>query len=262
MNYNIQLIKQKEVLGRDFRIYGDYENPLFMAKDVAEMISHSNARMMLQAIDDNEKVKAIYPVNNPYGGYQEEEQWFLTEDGLYEVLMQSRKPIAKEFKRHVKIILKDIRRHGLYAADELLNNPDFLLKAALSLKEARDKVKSLENEVEELKPKSLYCDMILDCKDLVSTTQIAKDYGRSAQWLNKYLNKIGIQYKRSNMWVLYDEYAKQGLASSKTHLVTDGDGNEHARVHTYWTQAGRLYIYQRLKEDGVLPLVESKMGVS
>ncbi len=261
MKYNIQLIEQKEVLGRDFRIYGDYESPLFLAKDVAEMILHSNARMMLQAIDDNEKVKAIYPVNNPYGGYQEEEQWFLTEDGLYEVLMQSRKPIAKEFKRQVKIILKDIRRHGLYAADELLNNPDFLLKAALALKEARDKVKNLENEVEELKPKSLYCDMILDCKDLVSTTQIAKDYGRSAQWLNKYLNKIGIQYKRSNMWVLYDEYAKQGLASSKTHLVTDDDGNEHARVHTYWTQKGRLYIYQKLKEDGILPLVESRVEV-
>ena len=101
--------------------------------------------------------------------------------------------------------------------------------------------------------------MILDCKDLVSTTQIAKDYGRSAQWLNKYLNKIGIQYKRSNMWVLYDEYAKQGLASSKTHLVTDGDGNEHARVHTYWTQKGRLYIYQKLKKDGILPLVEVKV---
>lgn len=254
MNYNIQLIEQKEVLGKDFRIYGDYENPLFMAKDVADWIGHSQSDVMIKKVDENEKV-----LNNvqTLGGNQN--AWFLTEDGLYEVLMQSRKPIAKEFKRQVKIILKDIRRHGLYAADELLNNPDFLLKAALSLKEARDKVKSLENEVEELKPKSLYCDMILDCKDLVSTTQIAKDYGRSAQWLNKYLHKIGVQYKRSNMWVLYDEYAKQGLASSKTHLVTDGDGNEHARVHTYWTQTGRLYIYKRLKEDGVLPLVESRM---
>lgn len=256
MNYNIQLIEQKEVLGKDFRIYGDYENPLFMAKDVADWIGHTDVSTMLKKIDDTEKGTNIVCT---LGGNQK--AWFLTEDGVYEVLMQSRKPIAKEFKRQVKIILKDIRRHGLYAADELLNNPDFLLKAALALKEARDKVKNLENEVEELKPKSVYCDMILDCKDLVSTTQIAKDYGRSAQWLNKYLNNIGIQYKRSNMWVLYDEYAKQGLASSKTHLVTDGDGNEHARVHTYWTQTGRLYIYQRLKEDGILPLVESRMGV-
>ncbi|HOF67984.1 MAG TPA: phage antirepressor KilAC domain-containing protein [Ruminococcus sp.] len=254
MNYNIQLIEQKEVLGRDFRIYGDYENPLFLAKDIAEMLGLSNVTDMIKRVDIDEVTKLNL------GGLQGDCN-FLTENGLYEVLMQSRKPIAKEFKRQVKIILKDIRRHGLYAADELLNNPDFLLKAALALKEARDKVRSLENEVEELKPKSLYCDMILDCKDLVSTTQIAKDYGRSAQWLNKYLNKIGIQYKRSNMWVLYDEYAKQGLASSKTHLVTDSDGNEHARVHTYWTQAGRLYIYQRLKEDGILPLVESRVEV-
>ena len=254
MKYIIQLIEQKEVLGKDFRIYGDYENPLFMAKDVAEWIDHSDVSTMLKKVDNTEKL-----IQTMFVSGQNRECWFLTEDGLYEVLMQSRKPIAKEFKRQVKIILKDIRRHGLYAADELLNNPDFLLKAALALKEARDKVKNLENEVEELKPKSLYCDMILDCKDLVSTTQIAKDYGRSAQWLNKYLNKIGIQYKRSNMWVLYDEYAKQGLASSKTHLVTDSDGNEHARVHTYWTQKGRLYIYQKLKKDGILPLVEVKV---
>lgn len=252
MNNNIMLIEQKEVLGKDFRIYGDYENPLFMAKDIAEMLGLSNVTDMIKRVDIDEVTKLNL------GGLQGDCN-FLTENGLYEVLMQSRKPIAKEFKRQVKIILKDIRRHGLYVADELLNNPDFLLKAALALKEARDKVKNLENEVEELKPKSLYCDMILDCKDLVSTTQIAKDYGRSAQWLNKYLSKIGVQYKRSNMWVLYDEYAKQGLASSKTHLVTDDDGNEHARVHTYWTQTGRLYIYQRLKDDGVLPLVESRI---
>ena len=81
MNYNIQLIEQKEVLGRDFRIYGDYKNPLFLAKDVAEMILHSNARMMLQAIDDNEKVKAIYPVNNPY---------VVSEPNLNQLVSQSR----------------------------------------------------------------------------------------------------------------------------------------------------------------------------
>jgi anti-repressor protein len=255
MNCNIQLIEQKEVLGRDFRIYGDYDNPLFMAKDIAEMIGLSNVTDMIKRVDIDEVTKLNL------GGLQGNCN-FLTENGLYEVLMQSRKPIAKEFKRQVKIILKDIRRHGLYAADELLNNPDFLIKAALALKETRDKVKCLENEVEELKPKSLYCDIILDCKDLVSTTQIAKDYGKSAQWLNKYLNKIGVQYRRSNMWILYDEYAKQGFASSKTHIVTDGDGNEHARVHTYWTQSGRLYIYQRLKEDGVFPFVEIKKSLT
>jgi phage antirepressor YoqD-like protein len=92
--------------------------------------------------------------------------------------------------------------------DKLLNNPDFLLKAALALKEARDKVRNLENEVEELKPKSIYCDMILDCKDLVSTTQIAKDYGRSAQWLNKYHEQNWYSSTNaSNMWFCMMKYA-------------------------------------------------------
>ena len=105
----LKIIEQREVLGQDFKIYGDFENPLFLAKEIAEVIEHSNSRMMLQGVDENEKV-----VNNAYtlGGNQE--QWFLTEDGLYEVLMQSRKPIAKAFKSEVKAILKEIRKTGSY----------------------------------------------------------------------------------------------------------------------------------------------------
>lgn len=105
----LKIIEQREVLGQDFKIYGDFENPLFLAKEIAEVIEHSNSRMMLQGVDENEKV-----VNNAYtlGGNQE--QWFLTEDGLYEVLMQSKKPIAKAFKSEVKSILKEIRKTGSY----------------------------------------------------------------------------------------------------------------------------------------------------
>ena len=107
MNKEIKLPDESEVSGKHFRPYGDIENPLFLAKDVAEWIEHSNPRMMLQKIDEDEKV-----VNNVYtlGGNQE--AWFLTEDGLYEVLMQSRKPIAKQFKKEVKKILKQIRLTG------------------------------------------------------------------------------------------------------------------------------------------------------
>ncbi len=125
-------------MGKDFKIYGDYENPLFLAKDVAEWIEHSNARMMLQSVDDDEKV-----VKNAYtlGGNQE--QWFLTENGLYEVLMQSRKPIAKEFKKQVKEILKSIRKHGAYMTPETLEaailNPDTIIKIATALKEEKEK---------------------------------------------------------------------------------------------------------------------------
>lgn len=107
MNKEIKVIDEREVLGKHFRVYGDIENPLFLAKDVAEWIEHSNPRMMLQKIDEDEKV-----VNNVYTPGGNQEAWFLNEDGVYEVLMQSRKPIAKQFKKEVKKILKQIRLTG------------------------------------------------------------------------------------------------------------------------------------------------------
>ena len=148
----LKIIEQREVLGKEFRIYGDFENPLFLAKDVAEWIEHSNSRMMLQAVDENEKLC----VNNPYALQGQQEQWFLTEDGLYEVLMQSRKPIAKEFKREVKQILKTIRKHGLYAKEELLDNPDIAIAAFKALKEEREARKALEAENERIQPLALF----------------------------------------------------------------------------------------------------------
>ena len=106
----LQIIEQREILGKQLTMYGDFEEPLFLAKEVAEWIEHSQVVRMLQNIDDDEKVMNI--VHTP-GGNQE--AWFLTEDGVYEVLMQSRKPIAKQFKKEVKTVLKSIRKHGYYS---------------------------------------------------------------------------------------------------------------------------------------------------
>ena len=105
---DLKIIEQREVLGKEFKIYGDFENPLFLAKDVANWIEHSDISTMMRTVDDNEKLLQTLFVSG-----QNREMWFLTEDGLYEVLMQSRKPIAKEFKREVKQILKSVRKHGL-----------------------------------------------------------------------------------------------------------------------------------------------------
>ena len=107
-NSNITVLNNQEVLGQNFTVYGDLDNPLFLAKDVAEMIGHSKVSMMLEGIDDDEKLKEVI-----FTSGQAREMWFLTEYGLYEVLMQSRKPIAKEFKKEVKAILKDLRRTGV-----------------------------------------------------------------------------------------------------------------------------------------------------
>lgn len=166
----LKIIEQREVLGKEFRIYGDFENPLFLAKDVAEWIEHSNSRMMLQAVDENEKLC----VNNPYALQGQQEQWFLTEDGLYEVLMQSRKPIAKEFKREVKQILKSIRKHGLYATDELLDNPDLIIQMASKLKEEREARKALEAENDTMKPKALFADAVSASHTSILVGDLAK----------------------------------------------------------------------------------------
>lgn len=127
---NIQILAQKEVLGKQFTIYGDFENPLFLAKDVAEWIDYSksgngsyNVNRMLSGIDEEEKLVVKVLVAG-----QNRDVLAVTEDGLYEVLMQSTKPIAKQFKKQVKEILKEIRKKGIYATDakkaELLSNPD------------------------------------------------------------------------------------------------------------------------------------------
>lgn len=131
MAKDLQVIYSQEVLGHDFKIYGTEENPLFLAKDVANWIEHSNPRVMIKTVDEDEKV-----VNNVYtlGGNQE--MWFLTEDGLYEVLMQSRKPIAKQFKKKVKEILKQIRQTGGYAPAAYMD----------MLKSINDRLERLENK--------------------------------------------------------------------------------------------------------------------
>lgn len=112
MSNNICVINEQEVLGKQFRVYGSVDEPLFLAKDVAMWIEHSDAAKMMEMVDDGEKVLITNPNNVRSGG---QNAWFLTEDGLYEVLMLSRKPIAKQFKSKVKEILKTLRKTGSYS---------------------------------------------------------------------------------------------------------------------------------------------------
>ena len=108
----LEVVSTKEILGRSFTVYGTVEEPLFLAKDVAEMIEHSDVSMMMKSIDSDEKVKFVCDTNNACitsKARKTQESWFLTENGLYEVIFQSRKPIAKEFKAKVKELLHDLR---------------------------------------------------------------------------------------------------------------------------------------------------------
>ena len=142
-----------------------------------------------------------------------------------------------------------------------------VVEAQALLKEKDNKICMLETsiavkdqQISELKPKASYYDVVLNCPDLLSTTKIAKDYGKSAVWLNSYLHDKKIQYKQGGVWLLYQNYAQCGYTSTKTHNYNGDDGIQHAKVHTYWTQKGRLFIYETLKSDGILPLVEYKQS--
>lgn len=159
----LQIINEQEVLGKHFTVYGTADEPLFLAKDVAEWIEHSKSSIMIDTVDEDEKLRETI-----FTSGQNREVWFLTENGLYEVLMQSRKPLAKEFKKKVKEILKSIRKHGLYAIDDLLDNPDMAIAALQKLKEerqlrlqAQEEIAQKNQIIQELQPKATYYDLIL-----------------------------------------------------------------------------------------------------
>ncbi len=113
-------------------------------------------------------------------------------------------------------------------------------------------------QIAEMKPKASYYDVVLACKDLLSITKIAKDYGWSAKKMNEWLKEKHIQFRQGDIWLLYQKYAERGYTSTKTHVHPGRDGEPHTTVHTYWTQAGRLFIYQMMKADGHLPTMEQE----
>jgi len=173
---SLQIIEQRELLGKDFKIYGDFDNPLFLARDVAEWIEYSknsngayNISSMLRTVDDDEKLVLKILISG-----QNRDMLFLTEDGLYEVLMQSTKPIAREFKKQVKEILKSIRKNGMYAKDELLDNPDLLIEVATRLKAEKEKVRQLQQRVIEMKPKEDFYDAVTQSSETCDFAQAAK----------------------------------------------------------------------------------------
>lgn len=254
----LKVIDQREVLSQDFKIYGDLENPLFLAKDVAKWIEHNDMSRMVSLVDDDEKLKRTLYVSG-----QNRKMWFLTEDGLYEVLMQSRKPIAKQFKKEVKKILKDIRRKGMYATDELLDNPDLLIKVATQLKEERNlriemeqQNEMLQQTVAEYEPKVNYLDVILSSDDTVTVSQIAQDYGMTPNQLNKILNELKVQHKVNKQWILNKKYKGQGYVKSKTFDIPKKDGGVKVVMDTRWTQKGRIMLYDLLKDEGYYPQVD------
>ena len=233
--------------------------PFFVGKDVAEILGYSNPQKALRDhVDEEDKtLNDSFTVNGTKGV-------LINESGLYSLILRSQLPKAQKFKRWVTSeVLPSIRRHGMYATDELIANPDLAIAAFTALKEERERRMALEEvaavqkqQIAEMQPKATYYDVVLKCKDAVNISVIAKDYGWSAQKMNEYLHQKGVQYKQSDIWLLYQKHAGCGYTKTNTHIYKDCCGSEHTKVHTKWTQKGSLFIYSLLKADGIFPQIE------
>ena len=254
-------------------------NPYFVGKDVSDVLGYENSRKAINDhVDEEDRIvvndkklqeMALESKSNETGTFEfmsPRGLTFINESGVFSLIMSSKLPAAKKFKRWVTSeVLPSIRKHGLYATEELINNPDIMIAAFQALKAEREKNFALEStvavqnqQIAELQPKASYYDVVLNCKDLVSMTTIAKDYGWSAKTMNTYLHDKGVQFKQGAIWLLYQKYANCGYTSTKTHTYPGNGGEVHSKVHTYWTQSGRLFIYDLLKHHGIFPLIERK----
>jgi anti-repressor protein len=183
----------------------------------------------------------------------------VTLDMAKEICMLQRTEKGKQFRQY------------FIEVEKAWNSPEMVMGRALQIaqRQLEDvKARNLQltttvavqsQQIAELQPKASYYDIVLNCKDLVSTSIIAKDFGKSAVWLNQYLHDKGVQYKqggKNGIWLLYQKYAEQGYTGTKTNPYNGSDGYQHTRVHTYWTQKGRLFIYDMLRDDGIAPVIE------
>ncbi|WP_373787693.1 phage antirepressor [Jeotgalibaca porci] len=197
--------------------------PWFVGRDVAEVLGYKNQNDALSKHVDEEDKDAI-AIRDSIGRKQNTP--VINESGLYSLILKSKLPTAKKFKRWVTSeVLPTIRKHGMYATEntieQLLSDPDTAIKLLETIKVEREQRLIAEQRVNELQPKATYYDLILQNKTLLSVTQIAKDYGMSATALNKMLSDFGIQFKQGGTWLLYQKHADKGYTQSTTHIIDD-----------------------------------------
>ena len=267
------------------RVVEKDNEPWFVGKDVTEILGYSNSKDALaKHVEEEDKgilkssdlrplenhiPKEILPVNFCYGDIPNRGLTIINESGLYSLILGSKLPKAKSFKHWITSeVLPAIRKHGVFVMDDIISNTDALIEALQAFKAEREQRKKLETEnaiqkqqLIEMQPKATYYDIVLNCKELVPISVIAKDYGWSANRMNQFLHEKGVQYKQNGkIWLLYQKYADKGYTSTKTCHYNDADGTDHVNVHTYWTQSGRCFLYGLLKSNGVLPLIERNVG--
>lgn len=247
------VLKQTELLGQQFAVYGTPQEPLFKAKDVAAMLGLTNQRDFVKRVDEDELRKLNLPG-------QSGETWMLTENGLYEVLMQSRKPIAKSFKKGVKSILKEIRTNGGYIATQPEDTPELIMARALmvaqstieksqrQLQAAQAVITHQSEQLKEQAPKVEYTDNVLNAANTYTSTQMAKELDlRTAEQLHALLKSWGVMIRQSGQWMLAAKYCGQNYTKTRTHPYTKQDGTQGTNSITVWTERGRWFLHNLMQ---------------
>lgn len=249
----IKIISKSTFLDKEIDVWGSVENPLFRANDVQNWLGLKNVSRAVANVDEEERLN----LKLSRGG----SMWFLTEEGVYELLMQSRKPIAKQFKKGVKAILHEIRTKGGYIASSVNDTPEAIMARALkiaddTLKRNEQRVRELEAQTEQqaqtigiqrkeltvAAPKVKYYDDTLASTDCLTTTQVADDLGISAKALNQQLANAGVQYYQSGSWHLKGIFREWKLASTRTYNYIKGDGSTGTKINLVWNQRGKRFI--------------------
>ncbi|ARJ21151.1 DNA-binding protein [Bacillus mycoides] len=242
------------------------EDVWFVAKDVCDVLEMKNSRQAMARLDDDEKSGVT--IND---GSQNRTLSAVNESGLYSLIMTSRKPQAKAFKKWITSeVLPTIRKHGAYMTpstiNALLQDPDLIIGLASQLKQeqqvrqvAEQKNLMLTQQIAENSSKITYLDQILQSQDTVTVSQVAADYSLSAIKLNKILNQEKVQYKVNNQWLLYSKHQNKGYTKSRTVDVTHSDGSRSVKMNTRWTQKGRLFIHEILTRRGIVPEMDKKI---
>ncbi len=180
----------------------------------------------------------------------------LTIDMAKELCMIQRTEIGKRCREY----FLTIERHW--------NSPEAIMARALQFANQRLELIMQQNsqlletnsrqakQIAEMQPKATYYDVVLNCPNVIPIGTIAKDYGKSAVWLNKWLHDHEIQYRQGKVWLLYQKYADKGYTKSKTYAIPDDNGDSQAKTLTCWIMKGRLFLYELLKSHGILPLIE------
>ncbi|WP_311376160.1 phage antirepressor [Anaerococcus lactolyticus] len=247
-------IFENENFGEIRTILDDNKEPWFVAIDICNVLELKNPTVAVGRLDEDERTK--------YNLGRQGLTNMVNEYGLYNLILASRKKEARDFKRWITHdVLPAIRRDGGYMVVNQGESEEAILARAMII--AKKNIDRLELEskkkdqiIGELKPKADYVDKILQNKSLIKISSIAKDYGMSAQEMNKLLHELRIQYKQGDQWLLYAKIQDKGYTSSETHVYEKRDGTTDVSLITKWTQKGRIFLYEELKRNGYLPMIE------